>query len=94
MAGYDNRHEVHKDDSHCPANDENPTPCPLVGTGIHEPIDAHLERVHGYSEDTIHGIRVAGCALGVPGAIHPDLAAMFRVHQFILLFQTEETTDA
>lgn len=22
MAGYDNRHEVHKDESHCPANDE------------------------------------------------------------------------
>lgn len=52
--------EVHKDESYCSNNDPaSTTNCPKVGTGIHEPIQQHLARVHGLDEQVLWDIQLA-----------------------------------
>jgi len=82
--------DIHKDCAPCPAY--NPYgKCGSIGTGIHEMIDMHLMRAHGYSKDKMDGLRIASRVAGMQ-----DIEIMVLAHQAILLFEprTHASPDA
>jgi hypothetical protein len=81
------QYDTHKDCSHCPQHAGSK--CDLIGTGIHEPMEVHLTRVHGYSQDKMAGMALAARLFG-----KTDAEAYVLAHQGILLFAPRTSADA
>jgi hypothetical protein len=73
------QYDHHKDCSPCPSHAGKK--CDLIGTGVHEPIQIHLERAHGFSQDKTSGLALAARLLG-----KTDTEVYVLAHQGVLLF--------
>lgn len=82
------QYDVHKDCTPCSNHEGEGRSCDLIGTGAHEPIDQHLMRVHGYSQDKMDGMRIAARVLG-----KDEIEVFVLAHMGILMFQPR-THDA